>query len=123
MFDNSKAAMSTRSTPIPLKNVSIRYVNSYDGFSASTNGLLLYERAFKTQLTWIDAAGNKVSTVGEPGYVSAPYLSPDEKYAVATMTDPRQNRLKLWLYDLVHGTTTQFTLGEGDDQYPAWSPR
>ena len=96
--------------------------NSYDSFSASANGLLLYERAFKTQLTWIDAAGNKVSTVGEAGFISAPYISPDEKYAVATITDSRHNRLKLWLYDLVHGTTTPFTLEEGDDQYPAWSP-
>ena len=96
--------------------------NGYDSFSASTNGMLLYERAFMTQLTWIDAAGNKLSTVGDPGYISAPYLSPDEKYAVATVTDPRQNRLKLWLYDLVHGTTSPFTLGDGDDQYPAWSP-
>jgi Tol biopolymer transport system component/tRNA A-37 threonylcarbamoyl transferase component Bud32 len=96
--------------------------NGYDSFSASTNGLLLYERAFKAQLTWIDAAGNKLATLGEPGYISAPYLSPDEKYVIATLTDPRQNRLKLWLYDLVHGTSTPFTLGEGDDQYPAWSP-
>ena len=96
--------------------------NSPSSFSTSSNGLLLFERAVQTQLTWIDAAGNKLSTLGAPGYLSNPYLSPDGKYALATVTDPRQNRLKLWLYDVKQGTSVPFTLGEGDDQYPAWSP-
>ena len=41
---------------------------------------------------------------------------------MVTVTDPRQNRLKLWMYDLRQGTSMPFTFGDGDDQYPAWSP-
>jgi Tol biopolymer transport system component len=91
-------------------------------FSTTPGGLLLYQRAFQTQLVWIDPSGRNLSTVGNPGYLSAPYLSPDGKYAIVTVTDPRKGKVKLWLYDLTRGTSSPFTFGEGDDQYPAWSP-
>jgi eukaryotic-like serine/threonine-protein kinase len=96
--------------------------NGPTSFSTTSSGLLLFQHSFQTQLTWIDPAGNKLSTLGDPGYLSAPYLSPDGKYAVATVTDPRQNHQKLWLYDLGSGTASPFTFGADDDQYPAWSP-
>jgi Tol biopolymer transport system component len=41
---------------------------------------------------------------------------------LVTVSDARQSRSKLWLYDVASGTGAPFTLGEGDDQYPAWSP-
>ena len=91
-------------------------------FSATSGGLLLYYRAFQTQLTWFDTDGNKISTVGLPGYVSFPYISPNGKYAIASVTDPRQGKYKLWLYDLNQGTVSPFTFGDSNDQYPAWSP-
>jgi eukaryotic-like serine/threonine-protein kinase len=91
-------------------------------FSSTASGLLLYQRSFQTQLTWLDPAGDKLSKVGSPGQVSAPYLSPDGKYAMVTVTDPRQGKQKLWLYDLSRGTSSPFTFGEESDQYPAWSP-
>jgi Tol biopolymer transport system component len=96
--------------------------NGPTSFSTTSSGLLLYQHSFQTQLTWIDPAGNKLSTLGDPGYVSSPYLSPDGKFAVATVTDPRQNHTKLWLYDIGRGTASPFTFGDTDDQYPAWSP-
>lgn len=96
--------------------------NSMLSFSTSSGGLLLYQHAFQTQLTWFDSDGKKLSTVGDPGYVANPYISPDGKYAMVTVTDSRQGRQKLWLYDLSRGTASPFTFGEGTDQYPAWSP-
>jgi Tol biopolymer transport system component len=91
-------------------------------FSSTAGGLLLYQRSFQTQLTWLDPSGIKLSTLGDPGYVSAPYLSPDGRYAMVTVTDARQGKTKLWLYDVNQGTSSPFTFGEGNDQYPAWSP-
>ncbi len=97
-------------------------VSTGTGFSVSGNGLLLYQRASQAQLTWMDAAGKKLSTVGDPGYLSLPYLSPDGRYAIVTVVAPGQKNQKLWLYDLNRGTASPFTFGEGDDAYPAWSP-
>jgi len=96
--------------------------NGPTSFSTSASGMLLYQRAFQTQLTWVDPEGNKIGTIGSPGHLSAPYLSPDAKSVIVTVTDPRQNRPKLWLYDLNRGTAGPFTFGEGNDMYPAWAP-
>jgi len=90
-------------------------------FSAAT-GSLLYVQTSETQLTWVDREGNPLSTVGEPGHVSAPYLSPDDHFAMAAVTDPEAQKQKLWLFDLQRGTQSAFTFGTGDDFYPAWSP-
>ncbi len=91
-------------------------------FSVSDNGMLLYQRASQAQLTWVDPDGKKLSTVGDPAYLSSPYLSPDGRYAMVTVNPPGQKNQKLWLYDLKQGTATPFTFGDGDDLYPAWSP-
>jgi Tol biopolymer transport system component len=89
-------------------------------FSASRTGLLLYHQTSKRQLTWIDRDGNKLSTVGDPGYLSWPRIPPDGKYAI--VADRRKNKAKLWLYDLKRGTANPFTFGEGEESYPSWSP-
>ena len=91
-------------------------------FSTAQGGLLMYQRAFQTQLTWMAPDYKVLSTVGEPGFVTSPNISPNGKFAIATVTDPRQGKQKLWLYDLTRGTATPFTFGEGNDLYPAWSP-
>jgi eukaryotic-like serine/threonine-protein kinase len=97
-------------------------VSAGSSFSVSDNGLLLYQRASQAQLTWVDPEGKKLSTVGDPGYLSSPYLSPDGRYAMVTVIPPGQKNQKLWLYDLNQGTASPFTFGNGDDLYPAWSP-
>jgi len=91
-------------------------------FSAAQGGLLLLVQASKTQLTWVDQTGKRLSTVSEAGYVSSPYISPDGKYAIASVADHRLQRQKLWLYDLQRGTANPFTFGDGNDAYPVWSP-
>ncbi len=91
-------------------------------FSASRDGLLLYQNASQAQLAWLDSDGKKLSSIGEPGYLSSPYLSPDGKYAMVTVAPPGQKNQKLWMYDLTSGTANPFTFGEGDDLFPVWSP-
>ncbi len=90
--------------------------------SVSGNGLLLYQRASQSQLTWVDPEGKKFTPVCNPGWISYPSLSPDGRYAMVTATLPGQKNSKLWLYDLNTGTASPFTFGEGDDLYPQWSP-
>ncbi len=97
-------------------------VSTGSSFSASRSGLLLYQTASQSQLTWVDSDGKKISTVGDTGYLSSPCLSPDGHYAMVTVLPPGQKNQKLWLYDVKQGTATPFTFGEGDDLYPAWSP-
>jgi serine/threonine protein kinase/Tol biopolymer transport system component len=90
-------------------------------FSAAASSLL-YVQTSETQLTWVDQEGNQLSTVGEPGHVSAPFLSPDGHYAMASITDPETQKEKLWLFDFQRGTQSPFAFGAGNDSYPVWSP-
>ena len=90
-------------------------------FSAAQGGLLHVQES-KTQLTWVDRKGNRLSTVGEPSYVSSPYISPDGKYAMASVTDHQAKTQKLWMFDFQRGTANPFTFGVGNDSYPVWSP-
>jgi eukaryotic-like serine/threonine-protein kinase len=82
--------------------------------------LLLHVEASKAQLTWVDREGNRLSTVGEPNYLSLPNISPDGNYAIATVMN--QQKQKLWLFDFQRGTAYPFTLGAGNEAYAAWSP-
>jgi hypothetical protein len=60
-------------------------VSAGTSFSLSHSGLLLYQTASQAQLTWVDPDGKKISTGGDPGYLSSPYLSPDGRYAMVTV--------------------------------------
>ena len=82
-------------------------------------GMLLHVEISKTQLAWVDREGNRLSTVGEPGYVSSPYISPNGNYAIATVTN--QQRQKLWMFDFQRDTANPFTLDAGNDAFVAWS--
>ena len=62
-------------------------------FSAAS-GSLLYVQASEAQLTWVDQEGDQLSTVGEPGHVSAPFLSPDGNYVMAADNRPWNRRNK-----------------------------
>ncbi len=94
-------------------------------FSVSTNGTLAYWPTgnLETQLTWFDAQGKVLSTVGEPAFYRDFALSPDGTRAVVSrLTLPDQN-VTLWLLDLSRGTSTQFELDPSADNWGAvWAP-
>ena len=86
-FDVRSLRVSASARPVAesVANLTMSY-------SASAAGLLLYQHAFQTQLTWFDSEGNKLSTIGDPGFLTAPYISPNGKYAMVEVTDPRHGR-------------------------------
>jgi len=94
-------------------------------FSVSINGTLAYwsPGSLESQLTWFDAQGKVLSTVGKPGPYVAVTLSPDGTRAfVSKYTLPDQH-LALWLLDISRGTSTRFELDPSADNTAAvWAP-
>ena len=91
----------------------------------SGNGLLVYDSsgaAGQNQLVWMDRGGKRLATVGEPGNVFVPSLSPDGKRVVVATRDAQKQTSDLWLHDLARGIATRFTFDPRDDTYPVWSP-
>ncbi|MGB6200073.1 MAG: protein kinase, partial [Candidatus Acidiferrales bacterium] len=93
-------------------------------FSVSQHGELVYDEADEdqSQVTWMDASGKQLGTVGEPGVVAFLRLSPDGKTLVEAIEDPASSNLDLWLVDLARGVRTRFTFDAAANLYPEWSP-
>jgi WD40 repeat protein len=92
-------------------------------FTASSNGVLAYSQGhvIPMQLTWFNRQGKVLGTVGEPGIIPLPALSPDG----ATVAVPRLNEtggIDLWLYNLARGTRSRFTFDKKENYCPVWSP-
>jgi eukaryotic-like serine/threonine-protein kinase len=94
-------------------------------FAVSRTGLLAYQTAQgggSSQFLWVDAHGNKLGTVGEPGDQGYLALSPDGAHLAYAMRDPQSKSLDIWVIDLLRGVRTRFTFDPADDNGAAWSP-
>lgn len=70
----------------------------------------------------MDRNGKKLGTVGEPGELTNPVLSPDGKRVLLNIRDPSIKTRDIWIEDLARGTGSRFTFDPGEDYNPAWSP-
>jgi Tol biopolymer transport system component len=92
-------------------------------FSLAANGtLVLLEGSANQQLVWLDRAGKRLGTVGQPGIFLDLALSPDEQRLVVERRDPQTLNSDLYVWDLTRGTETRFTFDPANDGWPTWSP-
>jgi eukaryotic-like serine/threonine-protein kinase len=80
-------------------------------FSVSIDGTLVYWSPGKadSQLTWFDAHGKILGTVGQPGPYAAVALSPDGLRAFVSRAGSDLSTA-LWQLDMSRGTSTRFEL-------------
>jgi eukaryotic-like serine/threonine-protein kinase len=123
-FDAAKARITGEAVPI-AEQVDYIFSNRQAEFSASQNGVLAYTSGVSTatyQLTWMDRSGKALGTLGAPGGLSRPAISPDGNTVAVDRRDPGSGLTDVWLYDLMHGTNSRFTLGPQLNDAPVWSP-
>jgi serine/threonine protein kinase len=92
-------------------------------FSVSPSGALAYRAPSaggNTQLTWIDRHGKTVGTVGPPGTLYSPAVSPDGTRAVVN-DGVRFGQSDLWVIDLSSGRPTRLTFARDVDSPGFWS--
>jgi eukaryotic-like serine/threonine-protein kinase len=110
-------------------SVLVEQVGSYFNaglFSASQNGVLVYRTGISgttdAQLTWFDAQGKLLGTVGEPASFVASALSPDGTRAAMGRLDA-QGGSDIWIVDFERNASSRFTFGSGTPSAdPVWSP-
>jgi eukaryotic-like serine/threonine-protein kinase len=87
--------------------------------SASSNGLLLYLAANPLQqFTWVDRAGKRLATIGEPLEIGPFRLSPDgRRILIGRATGAGTD---LWLMEVERGVTRRLSFTGA--AYPVWSP-
>ena len=92
------------------------------GFTASDEGTLAYQvtqAGIGGQLTWTDASGRRMGSVGEKSEASMPRLSPDGRRALVMLGDPNND---IWVYELDRGVRTRLTTAAQVQPAPVWSP-
>ena len=120
-FDPTTGTVS--GDPVPLAS-SVEYDSGtwHTTFSASQNGLLVYEpgsKALGTDLFWLDRNGKILNKVGELAfYKGGGRLSPDGKRLAVSMGDPQAD---IWVFDLARGSRTRLTFGGATYLMPSWS--
>jgi serine/threonine protein kinase len=92
-------------------------------FSASQNGVLAFpvRDTPPAQLAWVDRTGKRIATLGEPGDLSNPRVSPDGKKVAVCVYDRQTRSRDIWVLDLERGTRLRLTSDPADDMNPTWS--
>ena len=122
-FDLKKLDFGGNAFPV-AQNILFNPIISNGAFSASQNGVLLYQQGSLTDsvsLLMFDRAGKQLSSIGDPGQYTGPRLSPDGKRLLYVQIDPLGRKRDLWIRDLTSGQLSHLAsilrpLG------PAWSP-
>jgi Tol biopolymer transport system component len=120
-FDPAKGVVSGE--PITVANfVGYDAGTWHTTFTASQNGLLLYEsgtKALGTDLFWMDRSGKMLGRIAERGfYKGSGQISPDGKRIAVSMGDPQAD---IWVFDLTRGSRTRLTFGGATHLMPSWS--
>jgi len=120
------AGLRTTGDPFPAAE-QVDYVRStiQGQFAVSQTGVLAYYSggaAPSSQLTWFDRGGKPLGTVGPPGIMESPAISPDGGTVAVDRLDAQLGTFDLWLHDLAHATDSRFTFDPNMDRSPVWSP-
>ena len=122
-FNPARLALS--GDPIPVASPVGAFIDRAL-FSVSDDGTIVYTSSadvLTRQLTWVDASGKALSTVGPAAVLSDVQLSPDGTKAVGTVLDlgSPSGRNELWLWDVARGTQSLLSAKSQQASSPAWS--
>jgi Tol biopolymer transport system component len=94
-------------------------------FTAADNGTVVSDPTAASSLsvlTWYDRKGKELGTVGGPGILYNPALSPDGERLAVDTDDLQAANINVWIHDLKRATATRFTFGSDEDVDAVWSP-
>ena len=95
-------------------------------FSVSLSGMIVYQTGASARagqkLIWTALDTGAQESLGEPGQIYHPKISPDGKHAMVEVRNSSDEGTDLWLVDLATGLRTRFTFAPGDEFRPVWSP-
>ncbi|SPF48854.1 Serine/threonine protein kinase [Candidatus Sulfopaludibacter sp. SbA4] len=123
-FDADKLELSGEPTPVAEPVAGLTPLPGY-AYSVSETGSLAWRLGFPStsmELTWFDRTGKKLGSVGEPGEITNPVLSPDGKRVLITIRDPATKTRDVWILDPARGTNSRLTFDPAEDHNPVWSP-
>jgi Tol biopolymer transport system component len=121
-FNPTQLKFAGEAVPIAQQEVLSDIGFSQAGFSASQNGVLVFESATEmyTNLAWFDTNGKELGKLEANGY-GEPRVSPDGRFVAFDSDDQRDGKSYIRIYDVARGVSTRVTDG-GEEWDSAWSP-
>ena len=120
------ASFELSGEPVPVADQVASFAPATVGlFSVSDTGVLAYRVGVggnQVQLTWFDANGKVLGTVGEKGAYVNPALSPDGTRIAVTQLDLLTANSDIWVVDIARGNSIKVTFRPGRNAFPVWSP-
>jgi Tol biopolymer transport system component len=122
-FDPEKLETTGEPVPIASSVATFSQVPGWGSFSASATGRLawLSSPGNEVRLDWVDRAGRRIGSLGDPASYGQIVLSPDGRRLVAEIADA-DGRYDLWTLDVARGVPTRLTSGPANEKDPVWSP-
>jgi eukaryotic-like serine/threonine-protein kinase len=93
-------------------------------FQAASNGRVIIVRPAGVggnQLTWFDRSGQQTGTLGAPGDIWQPRLSPKGDRVAFTSPDPKNGNRDVWTIEFDRGIATPLTRNTANDWHAVWS--
>ena len=122
-FDAATGTVSGSPTAV-ASMVGLQPSTYWAAVTASENGTVIYNTgvgAALSQLTWMDRSGKELGTIGEPGVIANPTLSPDGSRVVVDIADLKANNVDLWLESTNGGGNARFTFDPAEETTGLWS--
>lgn len=122
-FDPNKLAFSGEAVPV-AEGVQVDSIFGNGVFSASGNGVLLYQTGntlSKRKLDVVDSSGKRVGNLRDTGFASDQRISPEGKRFAATIFDPNGGKTDVWVQDIASGNRTRLTVDPRRSRSPVWS--
>jgi serine/threonine protein kinase len=115
----------TRGEISPIaERISFRNSVTLPPATVSQTGLLVYAsggNGADNQMAWYDRGGKSLGSVGLPGVILDPAISPDEKSVLFRRNS--HSGSDLWLWDLTRQSEQRFTTDPSYNFAPFWSPQ
>ena len=121
-FDPKK--LEVLGAPVPVQDdVAWVATDGLGGFAVAANGTLAYLKAsewnVERRVVWADRTGREQPALPQPGAFAEPRLSPDGRWIVVTVTEPRR---ELWLYAVGRGVLTPLSRTDNAAFNALWTP-
>jgi serine/threonine protein kinase/Tol biopolymer transport system component len=124
-FDFRSGALGENGVPLVEDILIVSSGAACGNFSPTLDGMLVYQTSSggaERSLQWAGPTGSQRGSLGDPGDMYRPRVSPDGKQAVVELTDPELDTTDLWLVDLETGLRSRFTFYPGDESNAVWTP-
>jgi serine/threonine-protein kinase len=119
-FDSERMEVTGSALEV-LSGVTYDVTSGTPQYAVGGNGTLVYQSDATpagTTLMWTDARGIQQAFAEEHVYYD-PRLSPNGRFVAVEVLGDGDD---IWVLDLARGTKIKLSLGESEDETPAWSP-